>query len=200
MIFISGCTKHPGDFKYCKAHKDEQTPAVSSSKLHVDSRARLRSSKHQSKHYQEQDFTDSVYIIEGSLGSFSLQFLYKLHFLRYLGQGNLEVWKSIISSGKTIPRLHGNLWKIFLATLGITMSRLEMASYLLLRLKKPEEMDLQSSMNLSGQRMIPFLTGTLRSISCCRNLSLLLLAGRREAVTRGRIVIVVRTGTHVEFS
>lgn len=60
-----GCTKHPGDFKYCKEHKDEETPAVSSTKLHAESRTRLRSSKQKSQQYLEQDFTDSVFVIEG---------------------------------------------------------------------------------------------------------------------------------------
>ena len=63
---IIGCTKHPGDNKYCSSHQNEDTPAVSSSKLQVDIRSKLRSSKEKSKQYQEQDFTDSVYIIEGA--------------------------------------------------------------------------------------------------------------------------------------
>lgn len=62
---LTGCTKHPRDQKYCKDHKEEQHPVVSSSKLDPDNRARLRSAKEKTKHYQEQDFSDSVYIIEG---------------------------------------------------------------------------------------------------------------------------------------
>ena len=66
MLFIcKGCTKHPGDFRYCKKHKHEQTPAVSSSKLLPENRYKLRSAKETGKHFKEQDFTDSVYIIEG---------------------------------------------------------------------------------------------------------------------------------------
>ena len=67
QCFWIGCTTHPGDFKYCSKHKNEDTPAVSSTKLHPDNKAKLRSAKEKSRHYQEQDYTDSVYIIEGKL-------------------------------------------------------------------------------------------------------------------------------------
>ena len=66
---VTGCTKHPGDNKYCKEHRKEETPAVSSSKLDQDNKSRLRSSKQKQQVYMDQDFTDSVYIIEEILGS-----------------------------------------------------------------------------------------------------------------------------------
>ena len=59
---VTGCTKHPGDNKYCKEHRKEETPAVSSSKLGQDNKSRLRSSKQKQQVYMDQDFTDSVYI------------------------------------------------------------------------------------------------------------------------------------------
>ena len=67
LTLFTGCTKHPGDFKYCKDHKAEETPAVSSSKLNQDNKARLRSAKQKNQFYEEQDFTDSVYIIQGAV-------------------------------------------------------------------------------------------------------------------------------------
>ena len=62
---VTGCTTHPGTQKYCSLHKDEQHPAISSSKMSKENREKLEAVKDKDKNYQEQDFTDNVYIIEG---------------------------------------------------------------------------------------------------------------------------------------
>ena len=62
---ITGCTNHPGDFKYCSEHRNEKHPAVSSNKLSVENRRHLEAAKDKNTHYREQDFTDNVYIVEG---------------------------------------------------------------------------------------------------------------------------------------
>ena len=88
FIFLIGCTKHPGDFKYCKEHKAEETPAVSSSKLNQDNKAMLRSAKQKNQYYGEQDFTDSVYIIQGAEVS---KFLFYLVF-SFINTWNPSFW------------------------------------------------------------------------------------------------------------
>ena len=62
---VTGCTTHPGDNKYCSAHKNENHPAVLSSKLSTENRQQLEARKDKEKIFQEQDFTDNVYIVEG---------------------------------------------------------------------------------------------------------------------------------------
>ena len=63
---VTGCTTHPGDHRYCSAHKDEQHPAIASSKLTSENRQQLENRKEKDKNYKEQDFTDNVYIVEGT--------------------------------------------------------------------------------------------------------------------------------------
>ena len=66
---LTGCTAHPGDFKFCKEHRDEQHPAVISSKLGRENRDRLEAVKDSQRNYKEQDFSDNMYIVEEILDS-----------------------------------------------------------------------------------------------------------------------------------
>ena len=66
---LTGCTAHPGDFKFCKEHRDEQHPAVISSKLARENRERLEAVKDSQRSYKEQDFSDNMYIVEEILDS-----------------------------------------------------------------------------------------------------------------------------------
>lgn len=61
---VTGCTAHPGDQKFCKDHRNEQHPAVTSSKLTQESRNKLEKVKDREKNYKDQDFSDNVYIVE----------------------------------------------------------------------------------------------------------------------------------------
>ena len=61
---VTGCTSHPGDSKYCKAHKDQHHPAVTSAKLTRENRNTLESVKESQKNYKEQDFSDNIYVVE----------------------------------------------------------------------------------------------------------------------------------------
>ena len=61
---VTGCTSHPGDSKYCKAHKDQHHPAVTSSKLTRENRNTLECVKESQKNYKEQDFSDNIYVVE----------------------------------------------------------------------------------------------------------------------------------------
>ena len=61
---VTGCTSHPGDEKYCKEHKNQHHPAVTSGKLTRENRNKLESVKETHKNYKEQDFSDNIYIVE----------------------------------------------------------------------------------------------------------------------------------------
>ena len=61
---VTGCTAHPGDKKFCKEHRNEEHPAVTSGKLSQESRNRLEKVKDKEKNFKEQDFSDNVYIVE----------------------------------------------------------------------------------------------------------------------------------------
>ena len=66
---VTGCTAHPGDFKFCKDHRDLDHPAVISSKLSKENREKLEAVKNSQKNYKEQDFTDNIYIVDEILES-----------------------------------------------------------------------------------------------------------------------------------
>ena len=61
---VTGCTAHPGDKKFCKEHRNQQHPAVTSSMLTKENRDKLEAVKETNKNYKEQDFSDNVYIVE----------------------------------------------------------------------------------------------------------------------------------------
>ena len=61
---VTGCTAHPGDKKFCKEHRSEEHPAVTSGKLSQESRNKLEKIKDKEKNFKEHDFSDNVYIVE----------------------------------------------------------------------------------------------------------------------------------------
>ena len=58
VSLTTGCTRHPGNEKYCPEHINLNHPSVIGSKMAVENRRILRSEKTKSTHYTDQDFTD----------------------------------------------------------------------------------------------------------------------------------------------
>ena len=82
---------------------------MSSSKLDLENKAKLRSSKQAHQIYKEQDFTDSVYIIEGCYMTYIICRFYKKNLQKFLELGSVGRGWNITSNGKTTTRLHGQL-------------------------------------------------------------------------------------------